>query len=211
MGLFDRLRWSKKTTTVLPTDTVVFIVGPSGSGKSRFMSILLQNTNVHVKVSKGQRPGTTEVHAERCRFDGMQNDIVIVDTPSFCTYTDPDGEDVVRQWMESNYTKPCKAVRTLYMHNLAFNPEDANLTVSNHLGVFRRTCRPSLLPSIIHIVPTLSYGAKLTAERLGTLTTQLQSQAKNAGARLHNSFDGKPFDGKPDTAWDVVQGLLNAS
>ncbi|KAI6027809.1 hypothetical protein BKA83DRAFT_4233884 [Pisolithus microcarpus] len=204
MGLRELLFGSKKTTTILPTDTVVFIVGPSGSGKSRFMSILLQNANVHVKVGKGQRPGTTEVHAERCQFNGMQSDIVIVDTPSFCTYMKPDGEKVVRKWMESNYTEPCKMATMLYMHNLAFNPEDANLRVLNHLGVFRRTCRRNLIPSIIHVVPTLSTGATLSDERLGILTAQLQSQANDAGARLHNTFDGEP-----GTAWDVIQELLN--
>ncbi|KAI6033577.1 hypothetical protein BKA83DRAFT_4178261 [Pisolithus microcarpus] len=64
----------------------------------QFMSILLQSADVHFKVGRGQ----TEVHAERCRFDGMQSDIVIVDTPTFGSYWDPDdGEDVMRMWMES--------------------------------------------------------------------------------------------------------------
>ncbi|KAI5997330.1 hypothetical protein F5J12DRAFT_852365 [Pisolithus orientalis] len=209
MGLLDRFRGSKKTTAILPTDIVVFIVGPSGSGKSRFMSILLQNTNVHVRVSKGQNPGTTEVHAERCRFDGMQSDIVIVDTPSFYTYLDPDGEDVVKRWMDSNYTKPCKAAAVLYMHNLAFNAGDANLKVSKHLGAFRRACRRNLIPSVYHVIPTLSYGARLSNERIETSVTQLRGQANDEGAQFcSTSPAGKPFDGRPETAWDVVQGLL---
>ncbi|KAI6114513.1 hypothetical protein EDD16DRAFT_632289 [Pisolithus croceorrhizus] len=220
MGLFDLFRGSRKTTTISPSDIVVFIVGPSGSGKSRFMSILLQRANVHVRVSKGQKPGTTEVHAERCRFDGMPNEIVIVDTPSFCTYMEPDGEEVVRKWMESNYAKPCKAAKMLYMHNLAFNPDDTNLRVANHLRVFRRTCRQNLLPSAIHIIPTLSHGSTLSDERLKILATQLQRQADAEGALLCNTsdgksfvgkpFDGKPFDGKPEAAWNILQELLNA-
>ncbi|KAI6119151.1 cytochrome P450 [Pisolithus croceorrhizus] len=139
----------------------------------------------------------------------MQNDIVIVDTPSFITYMDPDGEEAVRKWMESNYTKPCKAAGILYMHNLAFNPDDANLRVSNHLGTFRRTCRQNLIPSIIHVVPTLSNGARLSDERLRTLMALLQRQADAEGARLRNVSEGRPFDGKPETAWDVLQGLLS--
>ncbi|KAI6156085.1 hypothetical protein EDD17DRAFT_1070567 [Pisolithus thermaeus] len=209
MGLFDLFRGSKKTTTISPSDVVVFILGPTGSGKSWFMNVLLQSANVHVRVSKGQKPGTTEVHAERCRFDGMQSDIVIVDTPSFSTDMNPDGEEVVRKWMESNYTKPCKAAGMLYMHNLAFNPDDANLRMSNHLGAFRRACRQNLFPSTIHVVPTLSYGARLSDERLRTLTALLQRQADAERVSLHKSSDGKPFDGKPEAAWDVVQGLLS--
>ncbi|KAI6039633.1 hypothetical protein EDC04DRAFT_1655871 [Pisolithus marmoratus] len=211
MGLFSLFRGSKKTTAILPTDIVVFIVGASGSGKSRFMSILLQNANVHVQVSKGQKPGTTEVHAERCRFDGMKDSIVIVDTPSFYTYDDQDGEMVVKKWMDSNYTRSCKAAGVLYMHNLAFNPDDANLRVSRHLGAFRRTCRQNFMPTVIRVVPTLSHGARLSEERLRTSTAQLQRQARTEGERgLNISSDGILFDGQPETAWDVVQGLLNA-
>ncbi|KAI6017900.1 hypothetical protein EDC04DRAFT_474668 [Pisolithus marmoratus] len=179
MGLFDLFRGSKKTTAILPTDIVVFIVGPSGSGKSRFLNILLQSGNVHVKVSKGQKPGTTEVHAERCRFDKMKSDIVIVDTPSFYTYIDPDGEVVVEKWMDSNYTKPCKATGVLYMHNLASNLDDANLRVSKHLGAFRPMA-------------------------------QLRLQANSEVQPCNMSSDGKLFDGKPESAWDVIQGLLSA-
>ncbi|KAI6128088.1 hypothetical protein EDD16DRAFT_1892624 [Pisolithus croceorrhizus] len=139
----------------------------------------------------------------------MQNSIVIVDTPSFCTYMDPDGEEVLRKWMESNYTRPCKWAGILYMHDLYFNPEDTNLRLSNHLNAFRRTCRRNLIPSIIHIVPTLSHGARLSDERLRTLTILLQRQADAERARLYDASDGKPFDGKPEAAWNVVQELLS--
>ncbi|KAI6095455.1 hypothetical protein F5141DRAFT_682858 [Pisolithus sp. B1] len=208
MGLFDLFRGSKKTSAILPTDIVVFIVGPSGSGKSWFMSVLLKNAQV--RVSKGQKPGTTEIHAERCRFDGMKNDIVVVDTPSFDNYDGPDGETEVKRWMDSNYTKPCKAAGVLYMHNIASNPNDPGLKVSNHLGTFRRTCRQNLVPSVIHVVPTLDHGARLPQERIMTRVTQLELQANSEGAQLCNaSSAGYTFDGRPGTAWDIVQGLLS--
>ncbi|KAI5991966.1 hypothetical protein EDD15DRAFT_2368739 [Pisolithus albus] len=97
----------------------------------------------------------------------------------------------------------------LYMHNLASNPDDTNFRLSNHLSAFRRAYLPNPVPSVIHVVPTLSTGARLSKERLRTLTAQLQRQAEAVGARLHNAFDGEPFDGGPETAWDIVQGLLN--
>ncbi|KAI5996946.1 hypothetical protein EDD15DRAFT_2412538 [Pisolithus albus] len=232
MDLFDKFRGSRRTTVILPTDIVVFraestsIVGPTRSGKSwvnltfimfyaslitratfQFMSMLLQSANVQVPVSKRLTPGTTEVHAERCRFEGMQSDIVIVDTPPFCTYMELDGEEVMREWMESNYTGRCKAVMMVYMHNFACDAEDANLRLSNHLGVFRRACRQNLFPSVIHVVPTLSFGENLSAKRLRTLTTQLQRQANAEGAQLANGR--RLFDGKPETTWGIIQGLLN--
>lgn len=129
--------------------------------KILFQNILVQKTKVYAPVGNGRRPSSVEVHAERCRFDGMQSDTVIVDTPSFFTSHKPDGQDVLKTWMDANYAKPCKAVAVLYMHNLLFNGDDANLKVSKHLDAFRNICRPGLIPSVIHVVPTLSYWADL--------------------------------------------------
>ncbi|KIO00988.1 hypothetical protein M404DRAFT_737852 [Pisolithus tinctorius Marx 270] len=179
--------------------------------KILFQNILVQKTKVYAPVGNGRRPSSVEVHAERCRFDGMQSDTVIVDTPSFFTSHKPDGQDVLKTWMDANYAKPCKAVAVLYMHNLLFNGDDANLKVSKHLDAFRNICRPGLIPSVIHVVPTLSYWADLSEEKMKTLVTHLHRQVYGEGVQFcSTSSGGRPFDGQPETAWDVVQGLFSA-
>jgi len=46
------------------------------------------------------KPSTKEVNAVRCLFSGdNRSDIVIVDTPSFHTYLNPDGEVTLKQWI----------------------------------------------------------------------------------------------------------------
>ncbi|KIO00991.1 hypothetical protein M404DRAFT_737927 [Pisolithus tinctorius Marx 270] len=172
------------------------------------MKTLLQHENVHVRASNGWNPDATDVHAERCRFDGKQSDVVIVRMPSF--YTEgPDGEESLKKWMDSNYTKPCKAVGVLYMHNLAFSAGDSNLEVSKHLGAFRRTCRPNLIPSVIRVVPTSYHIPWLSSKRMETSMTQFRRQANDGGVQFcSTSPDGNPFDGKPETAWGIVQELL---
>ncbi|KAI5997276.1 hypothetical protein F5J12DRAFT_929047 [Pisolithus orientalis] len=199
MGLLEGLRWSRKTTNISPTDTVVFIVGPSGSGKSRFMDILLQNANVRaVRNNKGQRPGTTEVYAERCRFEGMPSDIVLVDTPSFHTYEDPDGEETLKKWMDSRCTK-CKRAVILYTHDIASNPHDENLVISRHLEAFRRTLPRNLTVDTVHVVPTMAFGAKLPVEKISVLMDTTPKSRRTM----------TPFNGRPEVAWDVVRELLN--
>ncbi|KAI5994915.1 hypothetical protein F5J12DRAFT_409788 [Pisolithus orientalis] len=172
------------------------------------MKTLLQHENVHIRVSNGRNADAADVHAERCRFDGIQSDIVIVRTPSF--YTDgPDGEETLKKWMDSNYIKPCKAVGVLYMHNLASSAGDSNLEVSKHLGAFRRTCRSNLIPSVIRVVPTSYHIAWLSNESMETPMTQFRRQANDEGVQFCSTLpDGKPFDGKPETAWGAVQELL---
>ncbi|KAI6160609.1 hypothetical protein EDD17DRAFT_797479 [Pisolithus thermaeus] len=123
---------------------------------------------------------------------------------------DSDGEEVVRKWMESNYTKPCKLAGMLYMHNLAFDPDDEKLRVSNHLNAFGRACRQNLIPSTIHVVPTLSPEERLSDERLKILAIQLQRQADAEGAQLVDACDGKPFNGNPEMALNIIQGLFSA-
>ncbi|KAI6011137.1 heterokaryon incompatibility protein-domain-containing protein [Pisolithus marmoratus] len=181
----------KQTPAILPTDIVVLT-----ESTSIFMSILLQDVNV--QAIGDQIPGPAEVNAQRCRFEGMRSDIVIVDAPSFYTHLIPDGKEVLKRWMDSNYTMPCKAAGVLYMHNLVFNSRDADLKVGKHLCAFQRICRQALIPSVTHIVPTLYRRGRLSDERINTLATQLQLQA---GAQF--------FDEQPETAWDILQGLLS--
>lgn len=112
MKLLDIFRWSRKATAVSQTDIVVFIVGPSGSGKSWLLSLLLKMAKTRVPINKGQKPCTTKVYAERCHFEGMQNAIILVDTPSFYTYADPDGEKIVKKWIDSkNLKEPVSCTR----------------------------------------------------------------------------------------------------
>lgn len=180
MGLFNRFRKSEETATLLPTDVIVFIIGPANSGKSRFLDALLQSGKVHFRANDGRRPRTTMVNVVRFRLEGMQNDIVLVDTPSFCIYERPDAEETMKQWMGLTYTKPYEAARILYMHHITSNQHDASSEVSRHLHAFGH-------PSTVHVVPTISSGANLSAEEINTSLAQLQRQAEDAGASMFES------------------------
>lgn len=183
------------TTDILPTDTLVFVVGPSYSGKSWLLRILLQIADIHIPVSEGQESGTTGVYVERCRFKGIQGNIILVDTPSFCTSTSTDGEATLQKWMTSHCVEPYKAVGILYTHNTTSDPFNANLELSKHLEAFGRTPR-HFAPSAIHVVPTVAYEANFSTEGTTTLVTQLQRQADNIGVSMCKTL----FDGRPEVA-----------
>ncbi|KAI6117114.1 hypothetical protein EV401DRAFT_1971601 [Pisolithus croceorrhizus] len=151
-----------------------------------------------VPVNKGQKPCTTKVYAERCHFEGMESDIILVDTPSFYTYAGADAEKTVKKWIGSNYTKP-RGAGILYTHNIASNPRDSNLEVSRHFSAFRRTFPQDLAPYTARVVPTVAHGSTLPPDRISTLIAGLRHQADTIGA----SMLGAPFDGRPETAWHV--------
>ncbi|KAI6040843.1 hypothetical protein EDC04DRAFT_2672883 [Pisolithus marmoratus] len=205
-NVYDDMPVSRPNTTgTLPTDTVVFIVGPSRSGKSWLLNTLLRIANTPDSVDGGQESSTADICERRCRFRGMQGDIVLVDTPSFYTFETTDGEETLERWMVSTYVVPCKAVGILFMLNTASNPLDANLALSRHLEAFGRTCPRQLAPSAIHIVLTVADGTNFSTEGAANLVTQLQRQADNIGASICKPL----FDGTPETTWEIMQGLLN--
>ncbi|KAI5980691.1 hypothetical protein EDC04DRAFT_3134378 [Pisolithus marmoratus] len=200
MGFSDRFTGLEGPNDILPTDTVVFIIGISDPGKSRFLSAL-QFARVDVPVTKGQECSTTGFNAERCRLDGMEGDIVLVDVPSlFCAHEEPDiGNNMKRSWTDLNCLEPCKAAGVLYMHDIASAPRHAKLDIPNHLEAFRSTCPRNLNPSAVHVIPTTSFRATSIAESIVTLAL-LQHQVECAGASMFPNV----FDGRPTSAWDAV-------
>ncbi|KAI6019985.1 hypothetical protein F5J12DRAFT_911477 [Pisolithus orientalis] len=203
MSLFPWSRQTKAAKVISPTDTIVFIIGPSGSGKSRFFDILLQIAKSHISLHGGRKSPTTEVYAERCRFEGDERDIVLVDTPSF--YTNTGGEEILKKWIDSNFTAFSKASGILYMHSVESNPDDADMRVSKHFEAFWRACPRNLGPSAGHIVPTIFSRAGLTAQDFGALMAQLRHQANVVGASMLRIV----FDGAPVMARLIIQEFLN--
>ncbi|KAI5997313.1 hypothetical protein F5J12DRAFT_342932 [Pisolithus orientalis] len=197
MGLFNKFSKSGETTILLSMDVIVFIVDPTNSGKSEFLNALLQNVKVHFRMNGGRRPCTPMVDVLRCRLEGKQNNIVLVDPSSFYTYESADAEESMSQWTGSNCTKP-EAAGILYIHKITSSQHDVSSDVSRHLRAFGPT-------STVHVVPTISSGTNLSAEEISTSLAQLQRQAEDAGA----SMFGSVFDGRLGQAWDIVQGLLN--
>jgi len=90
----------------------------------------------------------------------------------------------------------------LYLHNIAANPHDANLSMSKHLQAFNRAYTSGVVSSTV-VVPTLDYGVVFPPEKTQRLISRLESEAEKVDATTC-----KLFDGQPETAWEMVQELL---
>ncbi|KAI5997310.1 hypothetical protein F5J12DRAFT_852228 [Pisolithus orientalis] len=126
-----------------------------------FWMLFCKCGKVHFRANDGRRPRTTMVN------------VVSI-------YERPDAEETMKQWMGLTYTKPYEAARILYMHHITSNQHDASSEVSRHLHAFGH-------PSTVHVVPTISSGANLSAEEINTSLAQLQRQAEDAGASMFES------------------------
>lgn len=128
-----------------------------------------------------------------------------MDTPSLWTSTGMSQQTRLKEWLDLQYGKPCKAGGILYLHNVGSNPYEPYLRVSGYLGLLMPMYHQGLAPSSVHVVPTITPGTKLSTGRIGASVLLLKRQADDVGASTHKA----PFDGRPETAWDVVQELLN--
>lgn len=88
------------------------------------------------------------------------------------------------------------------MHNIAANPQDTNLSLSKHLQAFNHAYTCGVVSSTV-VVPTLDNGVVYPADKIQRLISRLKSEAEKVEATTW-----KLFDGKPETAWEMVQDLL---
>ncbi|KAI6005407.1 hypothetical protein EDC04DRAFT_3074032 [Pisolithus marmoratus] len=187
-------------------DIVVFVVGPTGSGKSLFIKQLLKNDSIQL-VEGDQHPRIGNLQAVRWNFVNGQNNIVVVDTPSLNTCDGLDGREIMGQWISSRYNGRCKAAGILYLHNIASSSDDSRLGFSPYLDAFRRMFNEDRAPSTVHVVPTM-FGRRMPSEQIKTSMTQLRCEVDNVGASMLE----KLFDDEPGTAlnavWELWGGMI---
>ncbi|KAI6099698.1 hypothetical protein F5141DRAFT_391362 [Pisolithus sp. B1] len=216
MPFFQNLRSNFRDAFITPkvteSDIVIFVVGPTGSGKSWFTKELCNNNEI--QVEKGQHPRTKNVLALRCNFKNDPNNIVVVDTPSFHTELEGfDAEKITTAWIESRFTKKCRASGIVFLHPLAQDPTHSDQSMARHLDTFATTFPGGFtVPSLVRVVPTQEPAAILQDQKVERRLSQLESVMKslgdNSSRKWHASMFTEVFKGQPDTAWKVVQLLL---
>ncbi|KAI6095454.1 hypothetical protein F5141DRAFT_1159566, partial [Pisolithus sp. B1] len=110
---------------VTEDDFVIFVVGPTGSGKSWFIRELLKSDDIRVAKS-AQHPCTKNVQALR-----------FIDTPSFRTeLVDFDAEDEKTTWLKAKLTEKCCGSGVVFLHTLARDPTHYDMSIMRHLTTF---------------------------------------------------------------------------
>ncbi|KAF8420758.1 hypothetical protein L210DRAFT_2249423 [Boletus edulis BED1] len=209
-------------------DIVVFVVGPSGSGKSKFVEQATESSDL-IKVGTGLQPCTTTVRAIRCELtEGARaalgtevpKNIVFVDTPSFHTQAragrnSEAAEKEMKGWLKSSKSKSNPSlVGTIYMHRVETDPRYES--VQQHLDAFTHTfpkdCVP--FPQRLHAVFS-HYDGVLPPQtielRRETFEEQLRALHPSLGKpKWDTSFHPIPFRvGDSEAAWQAVMKLFS--
>jgi len=209
---------SAPTLSISEDDFVVFVVGPTGSGKSWFIKEATKGE--WVESSRGYHPSTTEVQAIRCELtdearidlkkEGVKN-IVFADTPSFLTGCDDiDAHSAMVTWIDQTKFKP-RYLGMIYMHRVANDPAHKP-TIQNYLQEF--TAIPWIgdghLPLRLHIV--ISYdktSGNISDTKITNHTSTLCDQMGSINrSRWQPSIHQERFEGEPEVAWRAVEALF---
>lgn len=211
-NLLSNFRDAFTTTKVTENDFVIFVLGPTGSGKSWFTKELCNSEEI--QVEKGQHPRTKNVQALRCNFKNDQNNIVVVDTPSFHTEVDGfNAEKITTDWIESRFTEKCRGSGILFLHSLTRDPMHNDMSIARHLDTFATTFpRGFTVPSLVYVVPTKERACILDEQKVNQRLLRLESAVTslkdNDNGKRRVSMFPEVFRGQPDTAWRAVQLLL---
>jgi len=209
---------SAPTLSISEDDIVVFVVGPTGSGKSWFIKEATKGE--WVKSSRDYHPSTTKVQATRCELDdeakmdpkkeGVKS-IVFADTPSFLTGCDDiDAHKAIRAWIDRTKYKP-RYLGMIYMHRIETDPAQEP-TIQSYLKEFTAIPRISdgRTPLRLHIV--MSYdkcSSNISDSKImkheSTLRVQLDSLSES---RWQPSIHWERFEGEPEVAWRAVEELF---
>ncbi|KAF8420755.1 hypothetical protein L210DRAFT_3574204 [Boletus edulis BED1] len=217
---WNKFKQGSSALSILEDDIVVFVVGPTGSGKSWFIKEATRADSL-VKSSRDYHPFTKKVQAIRCeltdeakidlRKEGIKS-IVFVDTPSFLTACDDiDAQKEVRTWVEQIERRP-RCVGVIYMHRIETDPVIE--PIQNHLREL--TAIPPLGNSHssvrLHIVISHDTASGNVSEvkikkHGSSLGTQMDTLIESE-SRWKPSMHHVHFHGEPEVAWRAVERLL---
>ncbi|KAI5996970.1 hypothetical protein EDD15DRAFT_385717 [Pisolithus albus] len=200
----------KPNTAVLDVtknDLVIFVVDPTGAGKSWFTTQLSQNDVI--QVEDGGHP-CTKWHPRVSRFNikNSTSSIFVVDTPSFHTKHAFYAQNFMRNWLKSRFTKKCQS-GILFLHPFSKDPRDPDVLMQRHLDMFATSFpKKSMIPSRVYVVPTGNSTSATLGQRLSELDDVMKSLHHNGGHKWHASVFPGVFNGQTEVAWGAAVLLL---
>ena len=197
---------------------LVAVMGPTGSGKSTFISKLggstveighnlmsrkcLQQSKVFIAKYSSPSLGTQDITEVRCKIGDRY--VMLVDTPGFndTVRTDTEILGLLVDWMKSSHGER-QFSGLIYLHDIS----GARMTGSilQNLRMFRKLCGDDNLGNVI--LATTKWGITPTADAL-LREKELSSEGGFWGFMKANGSKIKRFDNTEANARSLVEELL---
>ncbi|KAF9004216.1 P-loop containing nucleoside triphosphate hydrolase protein [Cyathus striatus] len=188
-----------------PSDIVIAIMGPTGSGKSTFVNALLGKQKM--KVGHQLQSCTANLEHEIIPHPTLHNRrLVILDTPGFDD-TDVDDAEILRRisvWLGLSYTKKMKLGGVIYLHEIS---QTRMLGTSRqNLDMFKELCGTEAMKSVV--LGTTKWSAvspmELGVSRENQLKETYWAEFLKHGSSIHRFSDSDPYR----SAWKMVNEIL---
>ncbi|KIJ63779.1 hypothetical protein HYDPIDRAFT_29128 [Hydnomerulius pinastri MD-312] len=179
---------SVETTITEPADdtVVIAVIGPTGSGKSSFISKAAGNQETEVGHANNISTRTTEVVATKFKDPESGFTIVLVDTPDFGHNT----TKLLSDWLKKNYDNRAFLSAVLYFHRISDNRVVGTPLVN--IGFLKQLCREQRASQII-LTTTMwdSVEESTGRERLSELKSDYWKTIIEEGSRTFSYLDTK--------------------
>ncbi|KAJ3574180.1 hypothetical protein NP233_g1925 [Leucocoprinus birnbaumii] len=127
-------------------DTLIALMGPTGSGKSSFISKVAGRD---IGVGHDLGSFTSDVRALRVRNPDTNKDIILVDTPGFDDTYKSDLEilQLISKWLEKTGVRNIRLRGVLYLHRITDNRMAG--TPLKNLEIFEKICGPKWFSRVV--------------------------------------------------------------
>ncbi|KAF9467092.1 hypothetical protein BDZ94DRAFT_1330027 [Collybia nuda] len=181
-------------------DTIIALVGPTGTGRSTFIDIA--SGREPKGVGHGIDPKTTKVQATRVLNPRTNLPVVLIDTPGFNEprTTDLNVLSMIGSWLEkaSKHKIPLSGI--IYLQKI--NENRMTGSPLGNLSRFQELCGDGAAG---HVILTTTMWDIVT-EGVGE-NREIELKTKYWNEMLKLGSTTERFDNTPDSAWRIIDGL----
>jgi len=186
-------------------DVLIAVMGPTGSGKSSFITMASGSSSNLAGVGHTLQSCTSEISIVRVQSVELGINVVLVDTPGFddTNRSDVDILKMVSKWLKKTYEQHIYLSGILYFHRISDNRMAG--TPLKNLKMFQELCGPDAFSRIILTttmwdeveIPVGEQREKELKEKYWKPMMDLKSKTE----RYHNSHE---------SAWEILRPVVES-
>ncbi|KAF7974363.1 hypothetical protein HWV62_12322 [Athelia sp. TMB] len=188
---------SLETSTLSTEDIIIVVMGPTGAGKSSFISKATGSDDK--TIGHGLESFTQHVRAVRCCRPDDPRSFVFVDTPGFDDTNLSDADILIRitSWLKETYQQCIYLTAILYLHRISDNRMTGS--VRRNIDLFQRLCGNTALPNVVLVTTMWDEVDHAIAER-----REQELRDTFWRSMVANGSQTARFYHSPGSAWEIL-------
>lgn len=192
---------SKENGRIFQQDSVVVVMGPTGTGKSTFIERATRQGGHN--IGHKLRSVATDIRVVRTMHPTDHHPVVFVDTPGFNgpSPSDVDILQMIADFLVSTYKEKAKLVTIVYLHNISDNRMTGSLL--GNIQTFASFCGQTAMPNVV-IVTTMwdKVEDEEGSDREEELRDSFWKDMVTKGCKTER------FDNTYESAWRIIGSVV---